>query len=273
MANYAQYNYLANTGLAKVSTANSNLDGTTGAYETVITGAANGTIVKTLIIKAQTDTVQGMVRIFVKKAGMASTTVLLSEFNIPPIIKSGRDISYYNVIPLNYTLQSGEVMTASTEKSDTFNIIAEGLDYSYAASAAYLASSLEYISNSGGGRITTANTNLNGTGSTVQIIIASSSAGDCGCLISSIVIKAQQTTSPGMVRLYIADTSGGANPPVLFCEVAIPSVVQSATTQTFSCQVIGQGGLNIAPGYSIYASTEVSNNFSIGIEGADWKYV
>jgi hypothetical protein len=267
--NYAQTLYLANLGKATISTPNPNLGGS-GSITTVITGASNGTLVKTLIIKAQTNTSQGMVRIFVKKS--AGSNTLLTECYIPDVIKSSRDLSYYEVIPLNYILESGEDLKASTENGDTFNIIAEAFDISYNTNTAFLGSSLEYTANSGAGLINSANSNLNGSGSMTQILIAGTSAsGFKGCAISSITIKAQVTTSPGMVRLFIQDAA--ATTPVLFCEVIIPAVVQSGTTQTFVYEVVGQGSLCIPPDYSIWASTEVGQDFSVVALGQDWKYV
>ena len=54
----------ANTGFATVATANSGLDGK-GTLATVLTGAANGTMVKSVIVKAIAPTLQGMVRLFI----------------------------------------------------------------------------------------------------------------------------------------------------------------------------------------------------------------
>ncbi len=270
MANYAQELHTSNLGMATINTANSNLDGSTGSYATVITGASNGTFVKTLIIKAQTNTGNGMIRLFAKRSGL--TNNLLAEFRVLPVTKSSRDISYQNVIPLGYTLQSGEELQVSTQVADTFNIIAEGFDISYANTPEYLASSMELISNAGSGTVSTANSNLDGaTGTYSTIYTAASGGGESGSVISSITIKAQQTTSPGMVRLFILDTSG-LNPGVLFSEVEIPAVTQAATLQTFTCQAL-RGSLCIPPGYSIMASTQIAETFSVIIEGSDWKYV
>ena len=46
---------IANTGFVTISTANSNLDGT-GTTALLLTAGNNGTLVKTLIIKAQNNT-------------------------------------------------------------------------------------------------------------------------------------------------------------------------------------------------------------------------
>lgn len=269
MSNSVEVIYTAKLGFATLSTANPNLDGS-GALGTIITGAGDGTLVKSLIVKAQTNTTQGMVRLYVKKGTGGDT--LFFEIPIPPIVKSSRDLSYYSVIPLNYTLQSGEILKASTQNAETFNLIAEAFDISYGTTANYLGSSLEYTSNSGAELISTANSNLDGSGSITPILIAGpASSGFSGCAITSVIIKARQTTTPGMVRLFIKDPL--LSTPVLFCEVVIPSVIQSAINPSFMFQVIEQGSLCIPADFRILASTQNTENFSIVIESADWQYV
>ena len=50
--NFTDYSELsANTGMVNIATANANLDGT-GALTGLLTGAANGTIINSVIIKA-----------------------------------------------------------------------------------------------------------------------------------------------------------------------------------------------------------------------------
>jgi hypothetical protein len=53
----AETQYTANTGMVKISTANSNLDGS-GTLGTVLTGASNGTLIKTVTVKATSNTVR-----------------------------------------------------------------------------------------------------------------------------------------------------------------------------------------------------------------------
>jgi len=211
-----------------------------------------------------------MIRLFAKRIGQ--TTNLLAEYRVYPVTRSGRDIAFQQVIPLNYTLQDGEELIVSTQVADTFNIIAEAFDISYSSTAAYLASSMELTANAGSGSVSTANPNLDGaTGAYDFIYTATSGGSDKGSVITSIVIKARQTTTPGMVRLFVMDTSG-MNPGVLFTEVEIPAVTQGGTLKTFSCEALS-GSFCIPPGYTIMASTENSEVFSILVEGSDWKYV
>lgn len=266
MANSVETRYIARTGVVTISTANPNLDGT-GSLGTIITGAGSGTLVKTLIIKAQTDTSQGMIRLFAKKAS-GSAAVLLSEYDVLPIIKSERDLSFSNVIALNYKLESGEELKVSTEQGDTFNVFAEAFDLNYSSSTEFIGSSMEQLSNAGAIAISTANPNLNGTGTLVKLLTAN--VDWQGCCVTSIIIAAQQTTDPGVVRFFIEDDSSNI---FLLSEVLIPSSVQGNSIKSFSYQVIGHGGLCLAPGYTIKVSTEKANSFGITGVGSDWKYV
>ncbi|MBK9108643.1 MAG: hypothetical protein IPM92_09850 [Saprospiraceae bacterium] len=97
--------YIANTGFVTISTANSNLDGT-GTTTLLLTAGNNGTLLKTLIIKAQTNTTQGMVRFFLKNASNNNYNIIL-EVPIPIVTKSSRDCSFQVVIPINYSMLAG----------------------------------------------------------------------------------------------------------------------------------------------------------------------
>jgi len=269
MSNSVETLYTAKMGMTTIDVANSNLDGS-GTLRTIITGAGSGTLVKTLIIKAQTDTSEGMIRIYSKKSG--GTDLLLAEYNVVPTVKSGRDLSFFGVIPFNQTLASGEDLSVSSEKADTFNVIAEAFDISFSNNATFIGSSLEYMAQAGNGKISTANTSLTGSGTMTKIITAGSAgSGYSGCAINSLVIKAQQTTTPGMIRLFLQDDVPST--PVLFSEIIVPSASSGGCSRSFSYQAIGGGSLCLPPGYSLWASTEKGESFSVIADAMDWKYV
>lgn len=263
MADYVESNYTARVGATTISTANSGLDGS-GSIESVIVGSTNGTLVKTVIIKAQTDTSEGMVRVFVKKAG--GSDLLLSEVYVPPVKKSGRDVSFYRLLALNYLLADGEKLSVSTQEADTFNVIALGLERTFTTSTTYLGNTIEYIATDGMATIDTANPNLDGTGAMQKIIEAD--AGMDGCVVSSIAVKAQETTNPGMVRLFIQPAPDSDK--ILFCETIIPYVYQSAHLPAFGISVINFGNICLGPGSSIWASTELDNTFNVISTGLNW---
>lgn len=77
----AQTRLTARTSWGQPTTANSNLDGVTGSYKNVVAGSLNGTLIKTIIVKAiVSTTTDGMVRLFVQKG---SIVTILMEIPVP----------------------------------------------------------------------------------------------------------------------------------------------------------------------------------------------
>lgn len=271
----AETQFTANTGMVTISTANSNLDGT-GTLGTVITAASNGTRVKTVTIKAKgSTTAEGMIRLFVSNG----TARLLAEIEVPVITQSGKDTCFEKFLELDLDLLSGDVLSASTEKADAFNVFAEGMDWTYPTSVRE--ASTNYTANTGTGSISTANSNLDGTGTVATIFTAGTTAnGFKGAKIKTILIKATGstgTTGDGMVRLFIQDASGSNTK--LFIEIPVTMVTQTATNRSFVHQIdfgggidSQEGGFNLAPGYKIIASTELANSFAVTVDGLNWNY-
>ena len=121
--------YTANTGIAIINTANTALDGS-GTLVTLLTAASNGTFVKNVIVKSSSgNTAQGIVRLFIYDG---TNTRLLEEIEIrPAVAASGIAHSFDTTISLNFNLQSGYILKASTEKATTFRVFAQGLDWTY----------------------------------------------------------------------------------------------------------------------------------------------
>jgi hypothetical protein len=120
--------YTANTGMALISAANSNLDGT-GTTVNVITGASNGTYIETITIKAVTNVTRGMVRLFL--ADLETFTKLIAEIDIPEDTKSSVDQAFCTTLQVDFMLKSGWAIVASTQNAESFAIIAEGLDTTF----------------------------------------------------------------------------------------------------------------------------------------------
>jgi hypothetical protein len=268
----AETQYTANTGMATINAANTSLTGS-GTLNTdiwtVITAASNGTKVKSVTIKAKGSTsAQGMVRLFIYDG--VSTTRLLAEVEIPIVTQSTSDECFEKYLELDLDLLSGYQIRATTQIGDTFNIIAEGLDWAYYTNAVR-PDSTNYTANTAVGIVSTANSNLDGTtGSNVTILTAGAAVTYKGCMIKSIVIKGTgSTTADGMVRLYVQDTGSTTK---LLTEVPVPVITQSGTARSFFHQIDFPGGFNLQAGYKIIASTEKGNTFVILIEADDWKY-
>jgi len=259
----AETQFSSNMGIGAISTANTNLDGT-GTMTSILTASSNGTLIRTITIKALGDTTNGMVRFFIYNG---TNKRLISEVEIPPVIKSATDPTFGITIPVNFALKAGWVLYASTEKAETFNIIAEGLNWGYYTSSVRYESTKLYAL-SYGNTISTANSNLNGTGTIYNVLGGGSLSS--GIMIQSLNIKALVNTTPGMVRLFIYNGST----TLLFMEIPVPAITKSATAHSFSQLVkLGLGDFAL-PGssYSIYATTEKGESFSVTAQSLNWGY-
>ena len=257
----AETQYTTNTGMQTISTANSNLDGTGTLSSAIVTGASNGTLIKTVTIKAQTNTTQGMVRLYVYDG--SSLTRLLLEIQIPAVTKSSTDPAFEITVPLYYALESGWQLKASTEKAETFNVIAEGQNWAYYTTSVR-SETTQYTANTSVVAVATANANLDGTGTLGTVLTASGN----GTEIFSISIKATVTSSSGMVRIFLYD---GSNTKLLK-EVPVSAVTQSSTASTFYQKINFPNGFALKSGWSIKASTQVAQNFNVLAEGVNLSY-
>jgi len=122
-------NYTANTGTCLISTANTALNGT-GTIATLITGAGNGTLVRTITITATQSTTRGMVRLFLQD-DEPTFTKLIAEIDIPERTISSADKAFHVVLKVDFMLKSTYSIRASTEKAEGFRLVAEGLDTSF----------------------------------------------------------------------------------------------------------------------------------------------
>jgi hypothetical protein len=259
----------ANTGIATINTANPNLDGS-GSTTTVLTAGLNGTIIKSITIKAAAPATTGMVRLYLKNA---TDTILYKEVPIPVTPELKNTPTPTPVLPMFETmligdlkLEAGMELKASTQTRDTFNIIAEGLDWDYPATLPTDCCNFKQtVAVTGVDKVDTANTNLNGTGNIAPVFTAATSN---GTYVKSVTIKALQSTSiNGAIRLFL---SPDGIQYTLLREIMIPETQQSAYTPSFK-QVIDLG-FNLESGYVIGVSTQLSEAYGITIEGESWSY-
>ncbi len=108
-------------GSGIVDTANSFLDGS-GVLVPVFTSGANGSVIKSITVKATGSTSQGMVRLFV---GNGELNFLYREIMIPANVQTGVVPAFSLVLPGIFRLQPGWSLLASTELSETFNVFAD----------------------------------------------------------------------------------------------------------------------------------------------------
>jgi hypothetical protein len=113
-------------GMCTVSVANTNRDGTTGTYETLVTAASGGTKISEIVTQASATTTAGMVRLFLNDG---TTTRLFDEISIAAAtvsasVKGNRVSTLYS----NLTLPSGWSIRASTHNAVEINVYALGAD-------------------------------------------------------------------------------------------------------------------------------------------------
>ncbi len=110
------------------------------------------------------------------------------------------------------------------------------------------------------GTISTANTNLDGTGTGPATPIgAAAPAG--GMHVHSIVVKALTTTTAGMVRLYVYDGSG--TDARLFSELPVTAITKGASTPAWESDRLEYDDFVIPSGSSLTASTEKAETFNV----------
>lgn len=257
----------ANTGLAKVSVANPYLDGT-GTTVTVLTAAANGTILKSIVIKAIQSTTEGMVRLFIKDS---ADICLIREIPIsiyPSLNSTPTPAPLLPMLEIDLVepiiLKSGQQLLASSQTNQSINIIAEGLNWAYPAIEPLpgCCDFLQKTSNTSIKTISTANTNLNGTGTITRI----STAALNGTRIKLITIVALSSTKEDIVRFFLNDGTTS----FLWIEVVIPPSTQASYIPSLKIQL--DEDFYLKGNYSIYASTNNGQQYAITIEGDSWSY-
>lgn len=257
--------YTAKTGIVQISTANINLDGT-GTTGALISAGAYGTLIKNIFIKATVTTTKGMVRIFIENPSRTDIR-LLKEVEVPAITQAGIRPTFEITVPMNFTLSSGYTLRASTQNAQSFNVFAEGLDWSYYTTTVRQ-DTTKYAPKFGSTIISTANTNLNGTGTIGTVYAAGVSPTYNGSSISTINIKSTVNVTPGMIRIFI----NNGTTSFLFKEIIVPSVTVSATDQSFNKTIPFEDDFDLQPGYSIGASTQLAQSSNVFAEGNDWNY-
>jgi hypothetical protein len=259
--------YIANTGVATISVANANLDGT-GTFVSVITGAGNGTLIKKLYVKATGATTEGIVRFFIDNG---SNKRLIHEVDVPAITNTGVAPSFETEIEFNFSLAANYVLLASTQNAETFNVIAEGLDWLYYAPAVRT-DTTQFKTNWGFGQLAIANPNLNGTGTIYDIYTAGTAFPDGkGSSIKTIVITNISAVNDGMIRLYIKK----AGVYYLFKEVIVATRTGSDITGTYHDLIDFENDFELQLDVTISASTQNAETYpmEVTINGNDWKYL
>lgn len=130
MATSAQYATTPKNGVAQVSTANTNRDGT-GTLATVFTAGTSGSRIDALQIQATSTTTAGMIRFFISNDA-GTTKRLVGEVAVTAITPSGTVAAFSSTIGTGITgsflykglvMEASAILYASTHNAETFNII------------------------------------------------------------------------------------------------------------------------------------------------------
>lgn len=114
-------------GMTQISTANTNRDGT-GTIGTVVAGASGGRRVTRVVVQATGTTTAGMVRFYLYDG---TNTRLYRELSVTATTPSATVQAFRGevVLPPEFALPTATwELRASTEKGETFNVIAHGDD-------------------------------------------------------------------------------------------------------------------------------------------------
>lgn len=109
--------------------------------------------------------------------------------------------------------------------------------------------------------LSTANTNRDGTGTTVNLF----TAGANGSRVERITICATGATTAGMIRFYLFD---GTNTD-LWREITVTAITPSGTTPAYYTQISGLAYI-LSAGKSIRVSTHNAESFRVVAEGGDF---
>jgi len=129
MATAPQYAATPHVWQIRISTANTNRDGT-GTLGTLATGAANGSVITAVQAQALATTTAGMIRFFVDSDEL-STVEALFEIAVAAIIPAAGTAAWTSgVYVLNppLTLAENDTLLVGTHNAETFSVRAFGGD-------------------------------------------------------------------------------------------------------------------------------------------------
>jgi hypothetical protein len=121
MATAPQYAATPKCGIATISTANTNRDGT-GTIGDVLTTGAAGSRIERLVLQAQGTTTAGMIRLYIHNG---TAYKLWREIPVTALTPSGTTAAWtYELQLYDFVLPTGYKFAASTNNAETFNVIA-----------------------------------------------------------------------------------------------------------------------------------------------------
>lgn len=261
----AETQYTASTGMVQFNTANSLLDGTGTGVTTVVTASSssNGLFIPRVYIKSITNTVEGTLRFFVSDG---TNNRLVKEIHVSQNTKSSTNPAFEYVWDSDLKLKPNWSLKVTTQYGDTFNVFVDAANWNYYTTSVR-PESTNFTANTGLGTITTGNTSMSGVSATTILTAGIITTGWKGCRIDNIRLKAAGTIAVSIVRFFISD----GTTTLLFKEVQVPGWEQVGTQSTYE-YLIDMREFKLQAGFSILATTDITQSFAITIDACDWKY-
>ena len=192
------------------------------------------------------------------------------EVEVPEINQNSADTKAFETqIILNFKLEAEYELRVSTENADTFNVFAEGMEWAYFA-ARVQADMTELTGSNGLVEISTANSNLDGTGTLGTLITAGTSASYKGMSLRSITVKAEGKPGTGMIRFFIGDPE--AEVDYLFTELYVPDHGRSGVDESYERTITFDDQLDIQANYIVKVSTQAADTFDVSCDATNWNY-
>lgn len=110
--------------------------------------------------------------------------------------------------------------------------------------------------------LSAANTNLDGTGTLVDVV----SAGSTGSRLDKVRVVANGTTTAGGVRLFLFDGTNN----YFFKEILVSAITPSATTSPWEGEIDLDGLTLPTSAWKLRASTRNAEAFKIFVKGGDF---
>jgi len=117
----------------------------------------------------------------------------------------------------------------------------------------------------GFGQVVVPNPSRDGSGTIVDLITALRN----GCLVQSVTVKAQETTTNGLVRLFLHNGTNSYLLEEFFVNTAEPSDKFETTSSTL---IFPNSGLFLQSGYKLQASTVHEEVFNVFASAFTWDY-
>ena len=112
------------------------------------------------------------------------------------------------------------------------------------------------------GQISAANTNRDGTGTIVDVLVAGSE----GTEIESVRVQAVATTTVGVVRLFIHNGTVWR----LWKELLVDAITPSASVEAFSVEDVPTTRMLLPFGYKLGAATHNAETFNVWASGGNY---